>query len=601
MQSQMHEPIAVVGATGRYAGAPDLTAFWEIVVAGADSISEIPPTRWDWRNYADEQAVRRGRYTGSRWGGFLDGVELFDPVFFGVLPKDAAAVDPHERLFLEECWRLLEQAGYLGPSGHEPSTGVFVGVMHQTYAQMGAASWPQGSLLGPRSGHWSTANRVSHFFDLRGPSLAVDTACSSSLLAVHLACESIRRGECRAAIAGGVNLVLHPAHYASLSAMKMLARDGACKTFDARADGFVPGEGVGAVLLKSLDAALRDGDEVWGVIRGSHLVSEGRTLGYTVPSPAAQAELVSRALERSGVPVRTIGYVEAHGTGTALGDPIEIEGLTRAYTSKGAKGGSCAIGSVKENIGHTEAAAGIAGLTKALLQVRHGVIGPSAHLQQINPRIDFDGSPFRPVREPLTWSATGHPRRAAVSAFGAGGSDVHVILEQHDGAKTDPAPRSDDWTGPQVLLLSARTAEQLSRLADATAASLDQGPLGSVALSEIARTSQTGRREMRERLAVVAEDTHTLRDRLAAFVAGHRLAGVHVGRVRGQTALDGQAMPPPRDPHDAARAWCAGAAIDWSHSWGKPRFPRAPLPPYPLKRKRFWVSLDDMWREERHD
>ncbi|MEU8566861.1 beta-ketoacyl synthase N-terminal-like domain-containing protein [Streptomyces pathocidini] len=585
------EDIAVVGVTGRYPESPDVETLWRNLTAGRDCVTEIPENRWDWRNFADAAGAEQGRHSYSRWGGFLDDIDMFDPGFFNILPKDAAAMDPQERLFLETCWLLLEGSGYLGSSTHEPSTGVFVGLMHGTYGNIGATGWPQGNFRGPRSSHWSTANRISHFFDFNGPSFAVDSACSSSLTAVHLACESIRRQECSMALAGGVNLLLHPAHYTSLCSMNMLARDGACKVFDERADGFVPGEGVGAVLLKPLARAIDDGDHIWGVIKGSFLNSEGRTMGYTVPSPVAQEALISATLRRSAVDARTIGYVEAHGTGTSLGDPIELAGLTRAYTKAGVDSGSCWIGSVKANIGHLEGAAGIAGLTKALLQVKFGKITPSVHLENPNPKIDFERSPFRPARSLTDWEAQGHPRRAAVSSFGAGGADVHVIVEQPPEPATDPDPQSG--SGPGVLLLSARTRGQLQQLARETLDSLGSGPLKGASIESLAYTSQVGRRDMRERVAIVADDLPCLCDRMSAYLNGVEAPGVHSGSVRRTPGRPGTSPAEHENSDAAAQSWAQGNAVDWHHSWAGRRPGRVPLPAYPFTRKRYWAEGDD--------
>ena len=330
------DAIAVVGVAGRYPLAPTLDDLWENLRTGRDCITEVPRDRWDHRAYFDPDSDQKGK-TYSKWGGFLDDVDKFDALFFGISPREANSMDPQERLFLEIAWATLEDAGYTRArlrertqGRHGTDVGVFVGVMHGNYQLFGAATGDQGQLVGANSPYWSIANRVSYFFDFHGPSLAVDTACSSSLAAVHLACESLRRGECRAALAGGVNLLLHPRQYVILSQMKMLSRQGACRPFGAGADGIVPGEGVGAVLLRPLRDARRDGDRILGVIRGSAMNAGGRTGGYTVPNPTAQTNLVSAALEQAGVSPNTITCIEAHGTGTALGDPIEVAALTRA-------------------------------------------------------------------------------------------------------------------------------------------------------------------------------------------------------------------------------------------------------------------------------
>ena len=516
--------IAVVAVTGRYPGAPDIETLWRNLRDGISSITEVPADRWDWREHFD---ARRGRLhtTYGRWGGFIDGVAEFDAEFFGILPSDAAVMDPQERLFLHTCWDLLEQAGGLGATTHEPATGVFVGSMNSTYGKLGAAEWHLGKLVGANSAPWSIANRVSYVFDFHGPSFAVDSACSSSLTAIHLACESLRRGECAAAVAGGVNLILHPAHLVGLSAAGMLSSDAACKVFDAAADGFIPGEGVGAVLLKPLAAALADGDRVWGVIKGGALNTAGRTSGFTVPDPAVQSDLVTTALRRAGLEPADISYVEAHGTGTALGDPLEIAGLVRSLESGRAESRPCAVGSLKANIGHLEGAAGIAGLTKLLLLLQHRQIAPCTALDTLNPKIEaLSAGVYFP--DSLTpWhadEARDGVLRAGVSSFGAGGANAHLIVEEFPARSrattAEPAGHGADME--HAILLSARTGQQLRALATAVATSLSREPKDARSedyLRRLSYTTQVGRREMPHRLAVCCTGLDELRDVLTEF------------------------------------------------------------------------------------
>nr|BFE59933.1 hypothetical protein GCM10020063_044590 [Dactylosporangium thailandense] len=577
--------VAVVGVTGRYPESPDLDALWRNLREGANCIREVPASRWDWREHFDPRKGRRGR-TYGRWAGFIEDVDQFDAAHFSVLPRDAAAMDPQERLFLETCWNLLEEAGYLGPRRHEPATGVFVGTMYGSYGKLAAASgWPRGEFAGAHSAYWSLANRVSYTFDLTGPSFAVDSACSSSLTAVHLACESLRRGECRMAIAGGVNVIIHPAHLVALSAMNMLASGDGCRTFDAAADGYVPGEGVGAVLLKPLAAARADGDRIWAVIRASLANAGGKTSGYTVPNPNAQADLVRATLHRAGVDPATIGYVEAHGTGTELGDPIEIASLTRAFGARPEGAAPCPVGSVKANVGHLEGAAGIVGLTKVLLQLRHRELFPAASLDTVNPKIDFAGSPFHPQRELAPWPRPdgGGPRRAGVSSFGAGGANVHVVLEE-----PEPEPAPPAAAGPALFLLSARTPERLRAYAARVAAFLRTPDGAEVDPAALAYTSQVGRRESDERLAARADDLPALARRLAAFGAGED-AGPGLWHA---TASARPPAPPvdggPDQLDGLARAWTGGADVDWPARWsGRPRI--VAFPTTPFARRRFWL------------
>ncbi|THA24095.1 SDR family NAD(P)-dependent oxidoreductase [Streptomyces sp. RKND-216] len=613
------DDIAIIGVAGRYPGSPDLETFWTHLSRGNACIGEIPEDRWDWRPHFDTRKGVKHR-TYNRWGGFLEGVDAFDAPLFGILPREANDIDPQERLFLETCWELLESTGHLGERTREPLTGVFAGLMYGEYGLLAAAAdWPEGRYATGHSAYWSLANRVSYTFDLQGPSLALDSACSSALTAVHLACESLRRGECAMAIAGGVNLILHPAHFAALAARNMLSTGDACRVFDSEADGFVPGEGAGAVLLKPLARARADGDTVWAVVKGSLSNAGGKVSGYTVPNPNAQARLIEETLRRSGVHPRTVSYVEAHGTGTALGDPIEVAGLTRAFRAFGVtERGFCGVGSVKSNIGHLEGAAGIAALTKVLLQFRHRTLAPTINLRTVNPKIGFAESPFRPQHEAARWErpeadiGTGKrtwPRRAGISSFGAGGANVHLVLEEYteperpEGFGDGGAPVADaDVAEQQVFVLSALSGEALRRHASRTAAYLRTPAGAETPLRDLAASSQTGRRELPERLAVCGSDHEAIAAGLQRFAAGEPLGGgVHNGTASGRNG-DGAFTGAPADDLSAdaqdqrARHWVNGGSVDWHGLWvslteaGRPAPRRAVFPTYPFERRRYWIA-----------
>lgn len=603
--ARRNEDIAVIGVAGRYPGAPDLQTFWRNLAAGVSGITEVPAERWDWKSAFDP---RKGLREYQRWGGFLDGVDKFDAALFGILPKDAVDIDPQERLFLETCWNLVEEAGYLGELSHEPSTGVFAGLMYGTYGELGAQAWANGEISGAHSAYWSIANRVSYTFDFGGPSFAVDSACSSSLTAVHLACESIGRGNCKMAIAGGVNLILHPLHFIALGARNMLASDGAVKVFDTAADGYVPGEGVGAVLLKPLPDALTDGDDVWAVIKGTAINAGGKTSGYTVPNPNAQAQLVEEAIRRAGVEPETITYIEAHGSGTELGDPIEVAGIASAFHSLGGGPPRCSIGSVKSNIGHLEGAAGIAGLTKVLLQLRHQQLVPTINLSSLNPKIDFESTPFEPQRSLAEWPTPQRngdgddedrtcPRRAGVSSFGAGGANVHVVVEEYERV---PPLREPDGSREHLFLLSAPDRERLIIHAEAVADFLEGAP-PELALADLAYTSQVGRRAFDERLAVVARDRGELVSALRGFGRGVPLANLIVGAAGTNTSIGALLGDPggaafldqlaeAGDLEKLARAWTLGVAVDWRRLWPAPTPRRVVFPTTPFSRKRYWIA-----------
>ncbi|WGF87498.1 SDR family NAD(P)-dependent oxidoreductase [Marinivivus vitaminiproducens] len=574
-ESNGAEPIAIVGMAGRYPGAGDVQAFWWNLRAGQDAITEVPADRWAWRTHVDPDRKDRS-YT--RWGGFIADADRFDPLFFGITPREAKLLDPQQRVFLETAWHAIEDAGYTraglkaaaARSGGD--VGVFAAAMHSAYRLLGMDAAAAGQLV--QSNHWSIANRVSYAFDFAGPSLTVDTACSASLAAVHLAVESLRRRECGAAIVGGVNLILHPQQPLELCRAGMLSKGPRCSAFGEDGDGFVQGEGVGVIVLKPLAAAIADGDRVLAVIRGSAMNAGGKTSGFTVPNPNAQADVVASAIRRAGVRSDTIGYVECHGTGTSLGDPIEIAGLDQAFQASGHDGRPCAIGSVKSNIGHLEAAAGIAGLTKAVLQLQHAELIPSLHASPRNPRIDFASGPFRVQERTEPWQASPDaPRRAGISSFGAGGANVHVVLEE--APVPAPCARSE---GPWLLPLSARDDERLAvlarRLRDAVLAQPDLDP------ADIAYTLGVGREAMEVRAALIVADRSEMLAALADILPRRPVRGAGPKAVKQALAA--------RDLPALAEAWLAGADIDWARLFtGGGR--RLSLPGYPFLRERHWL------------
>lgn len=588
--------IAIVGLTGRYPGAENLDIFWQNLQEAKRSISELPEERWDWKPFYDEKPQKNRTY--NKWGGFIDGIDLFDAKFFGILPREAAAIDPQERLFLECCWDLLEQAGHNHQQSRQRETGVFVGMMYGAYGQMAAAQgWAKGEFGLGHSPYWSIPNRVSYFFDFSGPSLAIDTACSSSLTAFHLACESIRRGECRQAIAGGINLILHPAHHIALSSMNMLGTGKACRTFDQTADGIIPGEGLGAVLLRPLSDALDDGDEILAIVKGSMLNAGGKTSGYTVPNPNAQAKVIRKALAYSGVSPQDIDCMEVHGTGTQLGDPIEVAALKQVFEA-GSRTQPVSISSVKANIGHLEGAAGIAGITKAVLQLKHQEILPCAGLEGINDKIDF-GPILRPALEKKNWQTNfNDPEKArlcGVSSFGAGGANAHVILEQGPVLKNEASAIYEEES---LFLLSAHTQDQLKKYALKVADWLEINP--HVSLSRLCYSSQIGRRHLPVRSAFHASDTTVLLQELRLLAKGSSSANIKLSAGPEQQAipLGGLAdelvklLMQKRQFKELAEAWTQGIDVDWKKIWrhmpGKTAFPSVPL-----NRQRFWLPDEE--------
>jgi acyl transferase domain-containing protein/NAD(P)-dependent dehydrogenase (short-subunit alcohol dehydrogenase family) len=595
------DAVAIIGMSGRYPGAPDLRTFWDNLRNGRDCITPIPAERWDDRSYFAERRGLEGKHY-CRWGGFLDGVDEFDPLFFNVSPQEAETMDPQERLFLQASWQAIEDAGYTrarlaaaeaSRPGARGKVGVFAGVMWSEYHLLALEESWRGRFTMASSSPAMIANRVSYALNLHGPSVPIDTMCSSSLMALHLACESLRDGTCAMALAGGVNLSLHPSKYVKLCQMQMLSPRGRCQSFGAGADGYVPGEGVGCLLLKPLRAAVADGDHIYAVVRGSSVNHGGRTAGLTVPSPVAQAEVIAETFRKTGVSPRSVSYVEAHGTGTALGDPIEIAGLTRAFSEWTADRQFCAVGSVKSNVGHLEAAAGIAAVTKVVLQLVRGQIAPSLHAQPRNPKLDLEATPFHVADTALDWSAprdAGVPRRATVSSFGAGGVNVHMLIEEAPAVA--PAHAADAGRA-HLIVLSARKPARLRAYVERLRDFLhDLGHTGRlVSLGDLAHTLGQGREPMAERLAVVATDRSDLSAKLTRFLAeGPDGQAIFAGSARARLAASGDSDTAPEGSlAAAARRWIEGGPFEPEVARsGRARF--VPAPTYPFAPERHWFQ-----------
>jgi acyl transferase domain-containing protein/SAM-dependent methyltransferase len=519
-------PIAAIGLACRFPAAPSPEAFWALLRDGVDAITEVPRERWDVDAFYDPDPDAPGRMS-TRHGSFLPGVDRFDAEFFGITPKEAARMDPQHRLLLEVAWEAFETAG-LDPRGLAGSpTGVFVGLCHHDYLNLILKRGDPALIdayVGVGNSGSVAAGRISYVLGLEGPSLVVDTACSSSLVAVHLACQSLLAGESRLALAGGVNLMLGPEATIDFSKARMMAPDGRCKTFDAKADGYVRGEGCGAVVLKRLADALMDGDPVLAVIRGTAVNQDGRSNGLTAPNGLAQRAVIRQALRRAGLDPLRVGYLEAHGTGTSLGDPIEMRAIGEALCEDRPKDQPLVVGSVKTNLGHLEAAAGMAGLAKAVLALRHREIPRHLHFEQPSPYVEWDRLPVVVPAASRPWPASeGAPRVAGVSSFGFSGTNAHVVLEE----APRPASPADDG-GPRLLVLSARSEAALRRLAGRYAAHLDTA---GDPLRDVAFTAAVGRAHQRQRAALVASRPDDAARTLRAFAEGGEAAGLAAGRA----------------------------------------------------------------------
>ena len=509
------EPIAIVGIGCRFpGGVNDPESYWRLLRDGVDAVGPIPPSRWDVEAYYDPDPDAPGKMS-TRWGGFLDNVDLFDPQFFGIAATEARSMDPQQRLLLEVAWETLENAGMAPDRLPGSRTGVFVGICNNDYAHLLRGLGGE-ELIGPYTGTGCAssvaAGRLSYVLGLEGPNLSVDTACSSSLVAVHLACQSLRSGECSQALAGGVNLLLAPEAMIYFSKVRAMAADGRCKTFDAAADGYVRGEGCGLIMLKRLSHALADGDRVLALIRGSAVNHDGRSNGLTAPSARAQENVLRQALAAAGVRPEEVGYVEAHGTGTALGDPIEVKAL-EALTSGRPAERPLVVGSVKTNLGHLEAAAGIAGLIKVVLALQHGQIPPHLHFNQANPHIPLQKLPLAIPSKLTAWDNNLGSRRGGVSSFGFSGTNAHVIMEESPGLVP---PVADADRSSHLLALSAKTPDSLCELA---ARFVDRLGEHKQSLADVCFTANVGRSHWDHRLAVAADSSADLREKLSARVS----------------------------------------------------------------------------------
>ena len=509
------EPIAIVGMSCRFPGAAhDLDAYWQLLNDGVDAISEVPRERWDVDAYYDPDPEAPGRMY-SRFGGFLDDVDQFDPAFFRITPREAAAMDPQQRLLLEVSHEALEHAGIPVDSLKGSRTGVFVGITTNDYANLqlrnGGGSGIDGYFFTGNPLN-TAAGRISYGLGVQGPSMAIDTACSSSLTAIHTASQNLRSGECDVAIAGGVNLILSPDNSIAVSRTRALAPDGRCKTFDAAADGFVRSEGCGALVLKRLSDALAAGDRVLAVLRGSAVNHDGASSGFTAPNGRAQEAVIRQAL--GGLPAASIDYVEAHGTGTPLGDPVELQALATVFGAGRDASRRLRVGSVKTNIGHTESAAGIAGVIKVVLSLNHDRLPAHLHFRQPSPLVQWDALPLEICAEASAWPRGERPRRAGVSAFGASGTNAHLVLEEAPAPALQATP-SRHKVHP--LVLSAKTPAALRELAGRYQRRLEAEP--GLDIAAVAFSAATGRSHFAHRLAWPVTSLDDAIDKLRAFHA----------------------------------------------------------------------------------
>jgi len=539
-----HDPIAIIGMGCRFpGGANDPQSLWQLLCNSTDAIREVPPDRWDMDEFFDPNPDAPGRIS-TRWAGLLDEVDKFDSEFFGISPREAVGMDPQQRLFLEVGWEALENAGESPEKLLGSETGVFVGIASNDYAQLQLQFGDAAAIdayFATGTCHSVVAGRFSYTLGLQGPSVAIDTACSSSLVAVHLACQSLRLGECRMALAGGVNAILAPELLINFSRSHMMAADGRCKTFDAAADGFVRGEGCGAVVLKRLADAVADNDNILGVIRGTAVTQDGRSSGLTVPNGSSQQEVIRKALVNAGVQPSEVGYVETHGTGTSLGDPIEVHALNSVYGEGRSKQNPLALGSIKTNIGHLETAAGIAGLLKTVLILQHGAIPPHLHFKNPNPHIPWSEFPLSIATTLTSWPSNFDRRIAGVSSFGFSGTNAHLIVESPSAIpELLSSIRDEEHAEEQsadilpershhILTLSGKNPQAVRELARRYAQHLEDHPETQIA--DFCYTANTGRSHFEHRVAAVATSGPQMREMLNSVAQAQGSTGVLYGQA----------------------------------------------------------------------
>ncbi|WP_052410165.1 type I polyketide synthase [Paenibacillus durus] len=612
--ADVDDPIAIIGIAATMPQSDCPSELWNNLASGESMISEIPRDRWDWQQYFGDP-LKEANKTDIRWGGFMKEIDKFDALFFGISPREAEIMDPRQRIYLQTVWQAIEDAGYKASDLSGSKTGMFVGVVSSDYNDLMneyGVNVEAQTAMGVF--HSILANRISYLLNLHGPSEPVDTACSGSLVAIHRAVESIRNGDCDMAIAGGISVIASPHLYIAFNKAGMLSPDGRCKTFDSKADGYVRSEGSGALVLKPLSKAQASGDHIYGVIKATAINHGGHANTLTSPNPNAQAQLIIDAWKKSGIDPRTVSYIEAHGTGTPLGDPIEINGLKKAFAQLykmwdeqfGADLNNvsqpvekhCAIGSVKTYIGHLEAASGIAGVMNVLLSMKHNKLLPNLQLKELNPYIQLEGSPFYIVKDAQEWNRSNKdtPRCAGVSSFGFGGVNAHVVIQEY----IEPEYSAESASSSNVIVLSAKNEERLKSYAAHIAEFINSS---NSVMADICFTLQTGREAMEERIAFTVSNAKEAMEKLELFALGNTdiprfCQGRTVRRKLKENGLsEGEDntfvtdnLIRSQELQDLARLWVSGVEIDWMQLYVGKQPQRISMPTYPFVKERHWLQ-----------
>ena len=592
--------IAVIGMSGMFPDAKNVSEFWDNLLQGKNSVKEI--TRWDLDSFYDSTG-KDSKKSYSKWGGFLSDIDLFDPIFFELSPKQAELMEPRQRLFLMEAWKTFEDAGYSKDEVNGSKCGIFVGCegSSEYFDKMKKDTMNAHVFLGHSNS--ILASRIAYIMNLKGPCVTVDTACSSSLVAIHLACESLNSGACDIALAGGVNIMTSPGGYVLLSSMNALSYTGQCRAFDDGADGFVPGEAVGAILLKPLEKAQKDHDHIYAVIKASMVNQDGRTNGIMAPSSLSQAELEREVYRIADISPETISYIEAHGTGTKLGDPIEVNALKAAFSDYTDKKQFCGIGSVKSNIGHASAASGIASMIKVLLEIRNHKLVPSLHYERENSQLNLADSPFYVVNSLRDWEWEGSPpRRAAVSSFGHGGTNCHILLEELPVQKT---VRNLQY-GKRGIVLSAKTEESLVKKVKDLALWL-QNEGRDTELADIAYTLAAGRDHFAYRVGFMCGSREELLEKLAEcqenmqqikYCAKRKPEELRVLNQKAESLLTELQQKNASELQQLMDLYLQGAQINWKKLFEKEDVMRIAMPTYPFSLHAYWIPEEFLDNDE---
>ena len=591
--SNNSEDIAVVGISCKLPKVNNINEYWKLLTSGECAISEIPDSRWDWREYYGDSSNDINK-TKVKYGGFINGIEEFDPLFFGISPIEATYMDPQQRLLLMHTWKALEDSGINPLDIKGSNTGVFFAIMDDEYSEILKKYDVPLEGFSPIGKLPSVApNRISYFFDIHGPSEAIETACSSSLVAINRAISAIKDGSCNMAIVGGANLILTPEYHICFDKAGMLSQEGRCNTFSDQANGYVRGEGIGVIILKKLSQAIKDKDDVYGVIKGTAVNHGGRANTFTTPSPKAQEEVIKKALDNSKINKSTISYIEAHGTGTKIGDVIEVNALSTVFEDCKSEM-KCALGSVKQNIGHLEIAAGMASLIKVLLQIKNKTILKNININNINPYIGLEKTPFYVSKENEIWEPCDNkgnpmPRRAGISSFGFGGSNSHIILEEY----VDNNNRiNNEEVQQKVLLLSGVTKDSLKVSANELLSYLDENEVNNSDLSNILYTLQVGRESFNHRVAITIKSIKDLKDKLSSFIQTDK----EDNEIRYAYSKDinrGIIHFEDKDINNCEiqgyiDLWLSGNKVMWNELYTSSKVKKVHLPTYPFGQKKYW-------------